>query len=145
MLGFVLDDGGRKAAGYKGNARDCVARALAIMTGEDYRAIYKELAAAQKEVTGKRSARNGISKKAYPKVFGKHGLRKVRLGRGVRPTYAQAHAEYGDCIVSTTKHVCALVNGKLRDAFDGRTYEWENENGDIETRERKAMSIWVKT
>ena len=29
----VYNDGGRKACGYKGDARDCVARAIAIASG----------------------------------------------------------------------------------------------------------------
>lgn len=124
MLNYVKDDGGRADAGYKGEAGDCVTRALAIVSGEPYRELYRELARAQQAVTGKRSARNGIKKKAYEAVFQGHGLVKVKLPKGPRPTYAQAHERYGDCIVTTARHVCALVDGALHDTFDGRTYEW---------------------
>ena len=57
----------------------------------------------------------------------------------MRLTYTEAHRKHGDCIVGTTKHKAALVDGALRDTFDGRTYEW-----DVETRERKAQSVWVR-
>ena len=37
---FVENDGGRKAAGYRGETGDCVTRAIAIATGLDYQATY---------------------------------------------------------------------------------------------------------
>jgi hypothetical protein len=40
---FVLDDGGRAAAGYKGTAGDCVCRAIAIVTGQPYQQVYDAL------------------------------------------------------------------------------------------------------
>jgi hypothetical protein len=39
---WVYNDGGRKAAGYKGEARDCVVRAIAIATDQPYEVVYKE-------------------------------------------------------------------------------------------------------
>jgi hypothetical protein len=42
---WVYDDGGRAAAGYKGNASDCVCRAIAIATEQPYRKVYDELSA----------------------------------------------------------------------------------------------------
>ena len=77
----------------------------------------------------------------------------MKLAKGPKPTYTEAYRKYGDCIVGTTRHVCAIVDGELRDTFDGRTYEW----GDTVTykdgvttvdpggtRERKAQSVWVQ-
>ena len=43
-----------------------------------------------------------------------YGFRKIRLPAGERPTYTEAHLRYGDCIVGTTKHVAAIVDGALR-------------------------------
>jgi hypothetical protein len=40
---FVKDDGGRAAAGYKGEANDCVCRAVAIATERPYQEIYGRL------------------------------------------------------------------------------------------------------
>jgi hypothetical protein len=64
---FVYNDGGRKAAGYKGSAGDCVCRAIAIAAQLPYQQVYDRLAegnATQRKSkrTGKqsRSARNGI-------------------------------------------------------------------------------------
>ena len=149
MIGYKYDDGGRQKAGYKGNAGDCVCRALAIASAVGYQRIYDELSQANKELIGKRSARNGVSIKAYGPVYERHGFIKIKLPKGPRPTFTEAFRKYGDCIVHTTKHICAIVDGNLRDTFDGRTYEWAETmysgfDFGVETRERKATSIWVR-
>jgi hypothetical protein len=40
---FVYDDGGHAAAGYTGEARDFVTRAIAIATGKAYQEVYDDL------------------------------------------------------------------------------------------------------
>jgi hypothetical protein len=42
-LGYRYDDGGRKAAGFKGITGDCVTRAIAIATRTKYSAVYEKL------------------------------------------------------------------------------------------------------
>ena len=144
-LGFIPDDGGRKAAGYPEDAGDCVTRALAILTGRDYKLLFRRLADSNAAFGEARRADKGVVKPAYEKIFAWYGLFRVRLPKGPRPTYAEAHARYGDCIVSTVAHVCALKGGALRDTFDGRWYWWPDpedpEEG--EWRERKAQSVWI--
>ena len=156
MIDFQYDDGGRLEAGYKGQARDCVVRAYCILTGEDYRAMYKVFAKAQGELTGGPvSARNGIVRAVSRPMFEALGLQKIKLGRGKRPTFTEAYNLYGDCIVSTTRHLCALVNGALRDTADCRTYLFPQGHTircvqgrqffeTPELRERKARTIWIK-
>ena len=63
---------------------------------------------------------------------------KVKLPTGTKPTFAEAWATYGDCIVTTSKHVAALQDGALHDIWDGRVYDY----GDI-AGERKAQSVWI--
>ena len=177
MIGYLQDDGGRQDAGYKGKASDCVVRAFYILTGADYADAYKEFACAEQRFgkSGKRSARNGICNKAIQYVFEANGLVRISLGRGVKPTYSEAHERYGDCIVRTRGHVCAIIRGNLMDTFDNRGYWWDpimerkygNDHQEkpycgyttktidgvkthygperIEWRERKAMSVWVKS
>jgi hypothetical protein len=41
---FHYSDGGRAAGGYRGKARDCATRAIAIATGRSYADIYRTLA-----------------------------------------------------------------------------------------------------
>ena len=149
MIAYQHDDGGRREAGRKGTARDCVARAIAIATGTAYDAVYKEVARLNKERgNGRRSARNGVPKRVTNMACEAFGLVKVKLPAGPRPTYTEAHERYGDCVVSTTRHVCALVGGALRDTFDGRTYLFSEithpGHNPSEVRERKAMSVWVR-
>lgn len=153
MIGYAYDDGGRAASGRKGSAGDCTVRALCILRCLSYPEAYSALARANADYEAKarsklrsrggRSARNGVWKHPMAKVYEDFGLEKIKLPRGPRMTFTEAHARYGDCIVSTTKHVCAITGGLLRDTEDCRTYEFEDMSGLIETRERKAMSIWV--
>ena len=162
MIDYRYDDGGREAAGYRDRTGDCVVRAIAICAREDYRAVYLTMAEHMKRngyaasgnayATRERSRKAPRSKgqiaarRVQDRVLEVYGYRKVRLPAGARPTFTEAHRRYGDCIVGTTKHVAAVVNGALRDTFDGRTYEWaepRTESG-VETRERKAQSVWVR-
>ena len=161
VIGYLFADGGRQASGRKGTAGDCVTRAAALLQGfrdglsmtdfgsSDwaalYDATYRRMATANRDGRGgTRSARNGLYKQDYEPVFlNDFGFVKVSLGRGTRPTYSEAYDRFGPCIVKTRKHVCALIDGKLLDIFDGRFYDWEDEYGDIETRQRKAMSVYA--
>ena len=68
---FVRDDGGRAAAGYKGEASDCVCRAIAIATGLPYQTVYDALnglAANERPARrkrGKSSSRTGVYKATF--------------------------------------------------------------------------------
>ena len=142
-IGYRWNDGGRRAAGFRGDAGDCVARAMAIVTGREYGECYKALANANASLGRPRSARNGVLKKAYEKVFEEFGLVKFTLKRGKGtslPTFAEAHMDYGDCIVTTTKHVCAIVGGKLHDTRDCRYYLWGPQ---LEVKARKAHTVYA--
>ena len=174
MIDFQYDDGGRAAAGYRGKTGDCVVRAIAICAGQDYRTVYLTMAEHMKrngyaasgnayairERNRKAPRRKGqlTARRVQDCVLEFYGFQKVRLPAGARPTFTEAHRRYGDCIVGTTKHAAAVVDGALRDIFDGRTYEWAKprtesawdvfrpaEQADFETRERKAQSVWVET
>ena len=158
MIGYTFDDGGRADAGYKGSTGDCVTRAIAIITGQPYKSVYKTMAAAMKEngysasgnayATNKRKAPRKRGQKnakaVQAMVMQGYGLVKVKLPKGPRPTYTEASAVYGNCIVSTTRHLCAIVDGKVRDTFDDRVYEMvDRYTQEVEERERKAQSVWV--
>ena len=140
MIGFEYDDGGRIAAGYKGHTGDCVIRAIAIATGQEYKPLYKRFAALNKVRYGKATGRDGVSSKDYVPVLEELGFARVQNRRG-KPllTFTEAYKQYGNCIVSTTKHIAAIIDGNLRDTYDHRQYEWEGE-----TRDRKARTIYRK-
>ena len=143
MISFRYNDGGRSEAGYRGDTGDCVCRATAILAGADYKELYKRYADLHHKRHGTRTARNGINKADYERVFKQLGLEKVKLGRGPKPTFTEAWEQFGDCIVTTTRHICAIVDGALQDTEDIRVYDWLNDNGSVETNERKARSIWI--
>ena len=146
MIRFIETDGGRQRAGFRGRTGDCVVRAVTIISGEQYKNVYRTAAAINKDITGKRSARNGLLPKVYNRLLARFGFVKVNAKRpsGDYMTYSEAWERYGNCIVSTNKHLAAIMNGALQDTFDGRTYEWPDESGmQCEIRERKARSIWV--
>ncbi len=67
---LVIDDGGRAAAGFTGEANDCVVRAIAIATQKPYTEVYAAInaeAASEHPRTGKRrsSARTGVQKPTW--------------------------------------------------------------------------------
>ena len=152
MLAFNLNDGGRKAAGRKGKTGDCLIRAIAIATGIPYETVYKRAASMYKQAGYTASGNVGTIRKSRKR--GMRSINKVQddivesFGFTKEPqhtprlTYSQAEMVYGDCMVTTTKHIACIRNGALQDTFDGRTYI-HRETG--QTIERKAMSIWTLT
>lgn len=68
---FIFNDGGREAAGYKGQVNDYVVRAIAIATGKLYDEVYRELRALCKKEkpsktrAGTSSPRSGIHSVTY--------------------------------------------------------------------------------
>src|SRR5262245_39162815 len=85
---FVVDDGGRAAAGYRGQAGDCVARSIAIAAELPYQTVYDalNLAAKDEPVTGRRSsARNGVVRptiRRFLKELGWVWTPTMRVGSG---------------------------------------------------------------
>ena len=80
-LNYVYDDGGRSAAGFRGDAGDCVARAVSIATGLAYKEVYDALNALGrterrlKKRRGKRSsARTGVFKATSRRYLQSLGL-----------------------------------------------------------------------
>jgi len=152
VIRYTFNDGGRADAGYKGKTGDCVVRAIAIASRKPYKEVYGAMAKTMQQAgyrasgnaynqrprAGNKPARN--ARDVQQDVLKQFGYTKVRLLHGARPTYTDAYSMYGDCIVGTTKHIAALVDGALHDIFDGRTYLWEGE-----LHERKAQSVWVKS
>ena len=170
-LAYRNKDGGRAKAGVPGKGDDHLVRAIAIVTGGDYRAVRKAAAKAMGDhgytLTGKASARWKGSVGPGPQlarrdveelVLRQFGFERMHMPpTSHRPTLAEAHSQYGHCIVeiavrrasSMKWYLCALVKGALWDVRDHRTYRWRGPaTGDgsrtVEVRERKALSIWVR-
>ena len=83
MKKWVYDDGGRKAAGYKGKADDCVCRAISIATEMPYGDVYKminKFAKTEKMAKNQKSrssARTGVYKPLIREIMASLGWKWV--------------------------------------------------------------------
>ena len=121
MTKVIITDGGRAEAGFKGEASDCVARSVSIIAGREYREVYKELAELQAQVTGVKSARNGISKKVYKKYLADQGFEwtpTMQIGQGTTVHLRSDELPAGRLLVSVTKHLTAMIDGVIHDTHD---------------------------
>ena len=119
-VGFVYHDGGRSQY-FRGEADDCVVRSIAIVTGQDYKIVYDALAAENKTVTGKRSARNGIVKKVYHPWLLSNGFEWVAtmgMGTGCRVHLHPDELPNGRLIVSVSKHLTTMIDGVIYDTHN---------------------------
>ena len=113
---FVRDDGGRAAAGFKGEARDCATLAIAIATGRPYREVYDALA----ELAG-RTCRNGTPKattREYMASIGWQWVPTMTIGSGCRVHLAAGELPAGPLVVKCSRHVVAVIDGVIRDTHD---------------------------
>ena len=121
MTKVIITDGGRAQAGFKGEANDCVTRAVAIIMERPYREVYQELARYEQEVSGVRSARNGISKKAFKKYLADQGFTwtpTMRVGQGTTVHLRGDELPLGKLLVSVSKHMVAVIDGVVYDNHD---------------------------
>lgn len=126
-IGFTYDDGGRKAAGYKGETGDCVCRAIAIATGKPYQEVYDALNEASKsERTGKRkrgksNARTGVYKATIRKYLESLGWKwtpTMAIGQGCKVHLRANELPRGTIIVSVSKHLVTVIDHVVHDTSD---------------------------
>ena len=142
MIGYEYNDGGQYGAALA--KPNHVARALAILTECSYQECYDALTECRIERGKQENTRNqGFPRSVYSRVFDDFGLVKVKVRKGAKLTWTQAYEVYGNCIVTTKNHMAAIMNGKLQDTTDCRTFLWHDAEGDIMPMERKAISVWV--
>ena len=113
------DDGGRAAAGFKGDARDCAVRAIAIATGQDYRAVYDEINRIGKK-HGSRS-RTGVFRETvdeYLRGLGWTWTPTMKVGAGCSVHLRSDELPTGNLVVRCSRHFAAVIDGVLRDTFD---------------------------
>jgi hypothetical protein len=124
---WLFDDGGRKAAGFKGVAGDCAARSIAIATRRPYLEVYEALNEfAAKERTGKRkrgksSARTGVyttTIRRYMKSIGWKWIPTMAIGSGCKVHLTDGELPNGRLVVSVSRHLTAVIEGEIRDTFD---------------------------
>jgi hypothetical protein len=122
---FIYDDGGREAAGFKGKAGDCVARAVAIASGRPYVEVYAALAngAGRERRSRGKTARNGIHVrrkwfKDYMRLLGATWTPTMRIGQGCTTHLVAGELPLGRLVVQVSKHYTAVIDGEIHDTHD---------------------------
>ena len=136
---FTYNDGGRKSAGYKGDAGDCVVRAIAIATEFPYRQVYKDLqgeiaeaivygrksklrsSLVHEAAMGRVSPRNGVHKKlfhAYLIGLGWQWIPTMSIGSGCTVHLRAEELPAGRIVASVSKHLVAVIDGAINDTYD---------------------------
>ena len=133
-LELKINDGGRAAAGYKGQAGDCVVRSIAIATGMPYQKVYDDLFKANQEFrnTSKtklarslkerhdspRSGTHRVVLKNYLEKLGRKWTPTMFIGQGCKVHLKKEELPMCTLIVSCSKHLTVVINGVLHDIFD---------------------------
>ena len=124
---FTYNDGGRKKAGFKGSANDCVCRSIAIATGKPYLEIYNLInQMAQNERIGKRkkgksTARKGVYKQTHRRVMEHLGWKWIptmQVGSGCQVHLHPNELPKGKLVVSVSKHVTTMIDGVIHDTYN---------------------------
>jgi hypothetical protein len=124
---FTFNDGGRAAAGYKGETRDCVCRSIAIATGLPYQEIYDAInELGQSERTGKwkrgkSSARTGVYKasmRRYIESLGWRWVPTMQIGSGCKVHLREDELPGGRLMVSLSRHLTVVIDGVIHDIHD---------------------------
>lgn len=151
-MDFVYDDGGRQAAGFKGHAGDCVARAVAIASGRSYVEVYAALAdgAGTERKSRGRSARNGIHTsrkwfKDYMRSLGFAWTPTMGIGTGCRVHLTNGELPQGRLVVAVSKHYTAVIDGVIRDVENPeREVHWMHFNGASRSDDPRVTHSVVK-
>lgn len=126
--GWVYNDGGRKAAGYRGDTRDCVCRAIAIATGKPYGEVYAALnhwALSERPRNGRSrsSARTGVHRatiRCYMEALGWRWVPTMGIGTGCTVHLCAEELPAGRLVVSVSRHLVAVIDGVIHDTHDPR-------------------------
>jgi len=133
-LELKINDGGRAAAGFKGQAGDCVVRSIAIATGSPYKKIYDDLFKANQEFRNTSrtklarslkqrndSPRTGTHRVVLKKYLEKLGWKwtpTMFVGQGCKVHLKKKELPMGTLIVSCSKHLTVVIDGVINDIFD---------------------------
>lgn len=118
MTKFILNDGGRAAAGYKGRTGDCVTRAIAIVTGLSYQEVYDTL---HERLEEGGSPRDGVPREVYEpylKTLGWAWKPTMKIGSGCLVHLRADELPAGRIVARLSRHLCAVIDGVVHDTFD---------------------------
>lgn len=120
---FVYNDGGRSKYFKATNVGDCVTRAIAIVSGKDYKEVYDMVNRAEKTARGRKkgSARNGAYKRHYEKVIEQLGgvwVPAMQIGSGCTMHVKAEELPTGRIICKCSRHLIAVIDGVIHDTYD---------------------------
>jgi hypothetical protein len=149
-LPFVFDDGGRAASGFRGEADDCVARAVAIASGLPYSEVYQAIAKGVGAERGSQgaTARRGVhtSRKWFREFMQAHGfvwVPTMQVGQGCTTHLVRGELPMGRLVVKVSKHVVAVIDGVIRDTHDpSRSTEVTGRDGRVRRAHRCVYGYW---
>ena len=125
VIEFVHDDGGRAAAGFKGETRDCAARAVAIALEIPYREAYDGInAVAERERRlGRKpsNARTGVFRVTLDRFLLPLGwvwTPTMQIGQGTTVHLRADELPDGRIIARCSRHFAAVIDGVLHDTHD---------------------------
>ena len=110
-------------AGYKGNAGDCGARALAIAMEISYKRAYKILAGAAKIAGRPKSARNGIGCETMDAIMSGLGWTYFPVPQQAGGTATAKVMPPGRLVAYMTKHYAAVIDRVVYDSWDSSEQE----------------------
>jgi hypothetical protein len=119
-LEYSYNDGGRSKY-FKGNAGDCVVRALAIWSGENYKELYNSLRGFIKKLKS-----SGIKTKSHPRNGINPKILKLFLKeKGFKYSYVKELKQInmlgnGNFLLNLDGHIVTVKNGILYDTWDSR-------------------------
>ena len=159
-LEFVVDDGGRKAAGYKGNTSDCVLRSLSIALGEDYEELRRELmeetenfANTSRSRKAKRQKKEGSSvfrgvyREIYSVILKRRGWIRTgmsKIGSSKRYYLTKTDVPPVPVILHTRRHLTTSIDHTIRDTWDTRlSTVFKNGSPTDEKSPRVYYSMWT--
>lgn len=126
MIAFVQDDGGRAAAGYRGETGDCAVRAVAIAAELPYSDVYDRVNALAKGARrGSRiaesNARTGVHRELMHKLMADLGFEwtaTMQIGSGCKVHVRAGELPAGRLVLNLSKHYAAFIDGALHDTYD---------------------------
>ena len=161
--GYAYNDGGRRQAGYKGEAGDCVVRAIAVALQLPYAQVRKDLMAetekwlttgrdskakraTRKRLKGGYSVRNGVRPEVYESYIKAQGWKPVPGVSAANVYLDTVPSKFAaNCICKTRKHLVAVTDNVVQDTWDSRYWsglDWDT--GEETTGSYKVYRIYVK-
>jgi hypothetical protein len=132
---FIFNDGGRMEAGYKGEARDCVTRSIAIAADLPYQDVYDAMTRGNstqrksKRSKDVKTAREGVHVqrkwfKDYMKSLGFEWVPTMGIGTGCKVHLRDGELPIGRLVVMVSRHSTAVIDGVINDTHNPSRNEW---------------------